>query len=529
MAFRRFRVPRSSVCLRSLVALAFLLSSLLAGIAPASAQDSEIALKIGAPPKSSVSVTTTDGVFLGSCTVADSGGNWASFCSVDVPHPSTVLVYLDESTLPVGSVVQENPITFSTTMLHGRDSWGGAPRFQVSQSSTSTGTSDIAVVTTANGSPFYDACYVLVGFGNEGCDVNRDGQITFDDIPYGTYVLRQTRDLGSGLGVPDATIVVSGVPDPSVREQFHVSVGVSPDGGPVDISLITRDPASGELLTDVCYVLVDNSNEGCDENADGQVTFAAIPPGEYVVRQTKTPAGYPPVGDYSITVANVDDVPLGFVVKQAPEQNAPGTRNVSIVLVDIATHERVVSDFCVQFAGASNVGCDEDLRDGQIDFLDVPAGSWEYDFITVPEGWRVDPNGADFGPFPPLVVDASPESPSNLIRFIPVGRTGSHSGGTDASAQNASVGTSNVAIVTTLHGQPYYSACFVIVDFSNEGCDANGDGEITFADVPVGTYTLRQTVDLGNGYYVDDIVITVSGNADADGWERFWVAVNDPN
>ncbi|CAN0463523.1 unnamed protein product, partial [Phaeothamnion confervicola] len=65
---------------------------------------------------------------------------------------------------------------------------------------------------------------------------------------------------------------------------------------------ITRDPKDGHLLTGTCYVLVDYSNEGCDENGDGQVAFATIPPGTYTVHQTQTPNGYPTINDFAITV-----------------------------------------------------------------------------------------------------------------------------------------------------------------------------------------------------------------------------------
>lgn len=232
--------------------------------------------------------------------------------------------------------------------------------------------------------------------------------------------------------VSDTTITVRGAAHSDGWERFYVSVSGSatvqpPADQPVDISLITRAPDDGRLLTDVCYVLVGYSNEGCDENNDGQVTFAQIPPGTYTVRQTQVPAGFPAVKDFDIVVENVDDVPLGFLVRQAPEQNAPGTRNVSIVFVDVATKKRLVSDICVEFVGASNVGCDEDLRDGQIDFLDVPAGSWQYKFSNVPTGWVIDPEGEKLGTMPSLVADASSHMPSHLIRFIPVGVSGTGS------------------------------------------------------------------------------------------------------
>src|SRR5690606_7853093 len=118
-----------------------------------------------------------------------------------------------------------------------------------------------------------------------------------------------------------------------------------------------------------CYILLDYSNEGCDENGDGQVTFDDMPQGTYTVRQTRTPAGYPTVNDFPITIDDrYPNVPVGYLVRQAPEQNATGTRNVSVVFIDSRTSTKIVPvPICLQFQGVSIVGCDDDLPDGQID------------------------------------------------------------------------------------------------------------------------------------------------------------------
>ena len=290
-------------------------------------------------------------------------------------------------------------------------------------------TSDVAIVTTENGEPFYDACFELVDYSIEGCDVNRDGKITFEDIPLGSYILRQTRDLGPGRHVTDSTISVTGNVASDGWERFNALVvatgtsGVENGSGAVDIALITRDPQDGRLLTSTCYVLLDFSNEGCDENGDGQVTFAAIPYGDYTVRQTLTPSGYPTINDFTITVQPVRgppgesavDVPLGFVVKQASDQNTPGTRNVSVVLIDATTHDKVVAGACVELVGVSLIGCDEDLLDGQIDFLDVrEGGPYELRFSNLLPGT----NARTIDGAVAVTIDAGPDAPSSQMIFI---------------------------------------------------------------------------------------------------------------
>jgi uncharacterized surface anchored protein len=283
-------------------------------------------------------------------------------------------------------------------------------------------TSDVAIATTENGSSATDVCYVLVDYSNEGCDRNGDGQVTFQDVPFGTYTVHQTADLGSGRVVADFTIQVTGNRGPSGWEEFsatvdHASGGSAPAGGTVDISLITRDPRDGHLLTDTCYVLVGYSNEGCDENGDGQVTFAAIPVGDYTVRQTRVPAGYPAVREFRIAVPPTE-YPTGFVVRQAVEPNAPETRNVSVMLIDDATNTKVPMDACVQIVNASNIGCDEDLVDGQIDFVDVPAGQHEIVVTRLPAGYVVaNPDDLE------VRIDARTD-PANVFIYLHLRRGG---------------------------------------------------------------------------------------------------------
>lgn len=276
----------------------------------------------------------------------------------------------------------------------------------------------VVIVTKENGRPATDVCYVLVDYSNEGCDENGDGWVQFDRVPPGTYTVHQTADLGPGRHVDDFQITTTATGG-GVYEYFSAEVidtpGTHPEGA-VDIALITRAPGTGALLTGACYVLVDYSNEGCDENTDGQVDFAAIPFGDYTVHQTRAPEGYTPIDDYTITVPPTS-VPTGFVVKQAAEQNAPGTRNVSFILVDAATDARVVGDTCMRIIDASNIGCDERRRDGQIDFLDVPTGSYHFEFTRMPDGYTV----VD-GPDAFRVDVGGDRTPANVIVYVALAR-----------------------------------------------------------------------------------------------------------
>lgn len=440
MIDRKHRM-KAAVGLRILPALALLVTAWFSTATSVAAQGNggivigvacSLAAECGTEFGVQVSVTTEDGAFLGTCTVMGNllDSSHVPACAVDFPFRPTgmLIVTEDVNTLSGGYAPVKNPIHIDTTQL-GMAShdviFVNAPQVK---NANAAQTSDVAIFTDENGQPAYDACYVLVDYSNAGCDENRDGRVMFADVPWGAYTVHQTADLGPGRHVDDFIIHVRGNISSAGFEEFSATISnatgasASPSGA-VDIALITRDPRDGHLLTGTCYVLIDYSSEGCDENGDGQVTFAAIPSGAYTVHQTQAPAGYAPINDYTIDVHPFHGlskdyaIPLGFVVKQAPQQNAPKTRNVSVVFVDSRKYTKVVADICVQFVGASNVGCDEDLVDGQIDFLDLPAGTHEIKFSNIPSGWQI--MGQD-RVAPTVTIDAGPGAPADQIIYIGV-------------------------------------------------------------------------------------------------------------
>lgn len=164
----------------------------------------------------------------------------------------------------------------------------------------------------------------------------------------------------------------------------------------VEVSVLTRAPKSGELLTGSCFVIeamLTNtavSNEGCDENGDGQVDFKGIAPGQYMVHQTRATMGYPLMDDFSIIVI-AEDAHQSFPAIQRKAQSDLKHRNVAIVLSIPGNGERLAgSDACVIIEGASKEGCD-DNGDGQIDFLDVPTGVYKVKVTRLPAGYQTLP------------------------------------------------------------------------------------------------------------------------------------------
>lgn len=251
-----------------------------------------------------------------------------------------------------------------------------------------SGTTDIRIWTsTANGDPVYDMCYTLANYSNLGCDENQDGAVLFENIPYGTYTVEPTsQDGGSHVASP-FTITVD-----ADRTDFSV-IAEERSTGNVDLNLITRDPKTGDSLTDVCYVLAGYSNEGCDDNADGKVSFKDIPYGDYTVHQTHTPKGYDAVKDYTISLIpppNGYTGPISLIVSQTPRQADDNHTNISVMFIDVHSNELILNkDNCLRLVTddgtpLTRTGCDDDVIDGQIDFLNVEVSdTMRIDFETM--------------------------------------------------------------------------------------------------------------------------------------------------
>src|SRR5690606_16107472 len=157
-------------------------------------------------------------------------------------------------------------------------------------STAAQGSVDVAIYTVENGQSAYDACYVIVGYSEVGCDENGDGKVTFAAIPYGTYTVQQTANLGAGRSVPDFTITVTGNVNAEGYEGFTATIvggsGSSAGSSSSGYSDVAIEPIeNGRTIYDACFVIVGYSEVGCDDNRDGKVTFEDIPYGEWTVRQ----------------------------------------------------------------------------------------------------------------------------------------------------------------------------------------------------------------------------------------------------
>ena len=253
------------------------------------------------------------------------------------------------------------------------------------------------------------------------------------------------------------------------------------------VYLQVTDATTGDPVTTSCFVLIDFSNEGCDENGDGRISFEDVPPGVYGVTQTVASPGYLTLKDFRINVHDDKDTQT-FPITLTPSNQTTGTVDVAVVPYD-ATTGGVLTGACVQFEGASLVGCDEN-GDGKITFAGVPVGSYQLSETQAPPGYDL---------AKPRIVSVQQDGRFYYIEHYPASNV-------------ATLDLVDVAIVTRDpdDGTLLNGACYIIIDASIEGCDENNDGQVDFAGVVPGTYTLHQTNAPSGFNRINDFAIQIS-------------------
>ena len=170
----------------------------------------------------------------------------------------------------------------------------------------------------------------------------------------------------------------------------------------VTVNIRTIDAQTGESILSACFVLVDFSNIGCDENADGLIRYEGVPAGDYLVDQVQPAAGYVTVHDIPITVKASPATQTFTIRLDRVQQDAAPASNGDVTLfvrtIDASTQE-ALTQVCYQLLDFSNVGCD-DNQDGRVAFEGLRDGQ-EFTVVQTarPDGYL--PVGA----FPVTIVN----------------------------------------------------------------------------------------------------------------------------
>lgn len=340
-----------------------------------------------------------------------------------------------------------------------------------------------------DGTAITDACYTFLdGASLEGCDENGDGYIRFQGIPAGSYTVRMTTPGAGLMPVGDFPVTIQ----PTTTDQVF-EVLAAPGQGfatSADIAIRAEDPATGTALPGSCMILHGGSNEGCDDNGDGQVDFAGMPPGTFLLEETVSPTGAMPLPRQWVIIDRE-----GVLILDRPFTGAipdGGTANVALVTRDPVSGD-LLPGACYIIENASIEGCDEN-GDGQVDFRDVAVGTFSVRQTVAPAGYTL------ANPFRVNIATLDPDQ-SIVVKQA-------------AAQHDADHRHVSVVLYDSENGQRVRGAtCLELTGASLVGCDENADGQIDFLDVEVGTHPITFT-QLPPGY--DAVFVTNTVYIDAD-------------
>ncbi|MDF3041209.1 MAG: LPXTG-motif cell wall anchor domain protein, partial [Thermomicrobiales bacterium] len=352
-----------------------------------------------------------------------------------------------------------------------------------------------------DGSPLGDSCYVLTDAANvpvaEVCDNDASdfdsapGVIAFGGIPAGPYTLTQTAAT-EGFS-PAAPVAFEHGVDDTVVEM--VSQPVTEETGVVELVTFGDD---GNPIADQCYTLVGVTGSFgpfCD-NGEGD---SAADPGVLTVERL-------PVGTYEAVLETaVEDAD----VEQA--QQAKPRRSVSVrrgdrptrTIFNIRAQQQQRGDILIRvrdedgsyLEGAcfglipdgetapsaevcDNRSGDENSATGRILMTNIRAGRYALTQNTAPTGYTT-------------VADQSVRIAAGSVREVAV------------TNQSEPERTATLDVETTDgEDNALPGACYAITrgNSTSEGCDGNDDGITRFADIPSGSYVVRQIQPPAGGY-----------------------------
>ncbi|MDQ3539463.1 MAG: SpaA isopeptide-forming pilin-related protein, partial [Chloroflexota bacterium] len=235
----------------------------------------------------------------------------------------------------------------------------------------------------------FDGESTVTGRVCDNTDGTDDGTITFDDVPAGTWTLRETLAPSPSYQIADDREVTI-----ANGETTEVSVVNTLKPGRV---LVNKTNPEGQPLQDACFDLGSDGEEARCTDAAGVVVFSNLVPGLYVLTETSAPTGFEtgePVRD--IAVQPGETAVLNLVNERTPPPANTGSVQIQKFYCPAGeAGERT------QFLGGADgatqlsktAGCDkgnavftlmaEDGSGGPGEFSTGDDGQYQ---VTVPEG-----------------------------------------------------------------------------------------------------------------------------------------------
>lgn len=301
------------------------------------------------------------------------------------------------------------------------------------------------------------------------------GIVSYEGMEPGGYTLTVTPPEGYEPPAPQAITVNPG----EISPVSVVLAQAAPDTVSLEINAVDPD---GQPVGGACFGLggpaagpvCDDDPAGDGDPAPGRILASGLPAGQYGVNVNRTPQGYSRNDErFSVDIAPGQTGRVTFTF--APEVQTGSLR------VTAAVAEELDPAFCVESLNGSIAGtpiCDNAQGDS-----DPASGVVQIDGIAP-------------GTYGVIAASSDPnaENPSGQDVVITAGEV------TEASFEIVRRAPETGAIAVRSQqsdGAAIGGACFDLVaadgSVAQSLCDDDGDGNIRFADVPVGDWTVRET------------------------------------
>lgn len=174
----------------------------------------------------------------------------------------------------------------------------------------------------------------------ESGETGSDGSITFDDLPYDTYTITETRGVpGYVMDSVPQTVDATGITADSTITRIFVN---HKENGSIQFKKV--DSISDAGLTGAVFTLYNHAGDKvktATSNAAGIVEFTKLPYGEYTVKETKPPTQYQLNTDvWKVTVS--DDTPVQVLVSTADNGTTGTVKDEKIPLGNNYMHFKLL-------------------------------------------------------------------------------------------------------------------------------------------------------------------------------------------
>jgi uncharacterized surface anchored protein len=257
-----------------------------------------------------------------------------------------------------------------------------------------------------------------------------------------------------------------------------------------------------------------NTVEGFEpqtSGADGRVTFADVPYGDYQIVETKVPAGYAPL-TISVSLHDSNDAIVSEGTTHALDlgdqtDGAQGSLTLTKYSAEYEGGSTAVMshiEFQVLDSAGNVVDTQTTGADGTATFSDLPLGSYTLHEVSTPADYQT---LADV----PFTISAEQSAAERQV-FLAVTNV-------------KESGTIRLTKVSSKDDAPLEGATFTLYDATGTNVISNASGPLTatsdgsgvveLSGVPYGDYVLRETTPASNHEVCDDIAISLRDDNDA--------------